>query len=244
MDILNCTWEIANLGKNTIEILVDTTDSFNSAKFEGFDAEYIVVKVPTGKVDYCLGLPKLGFALIESQFRISKFFSSFDFENPLIRSFNKKTTFSVVQTKADLEVILNRMTPMMFRSDRICLDPMFGPIVGLKRYKNWMISEFDGENSTIIGIINRGILVGFSMFRTKNDICDVLLGGIFEDFQNKGLGFLTPISPVLYMTQNGQNCRLIETSISSNNFSVIEFYNYLNYKLDKITNIFVKHQNT
>lgn len=242
MNIVNCTWELVNIGKITKEVRISSEDVFNSNDFIGIDCEYLVVKVPAGKVDYRLGLPKIGFAQIESQFYISKSFSNYDFDDPIIRSFNKKTSFCVIESKDQLQMILESMTPMMFSTDRICLDPQFGPKVGLRRYRNWITSEFENNKSIIVSVVNRGIPVGFSMFRIKNGICDVLLGGIYEEYQNRGIGFLTPIAPALYLYQNKIPCTKLETSISSNNYPVIEIYNYLGYKLNQITNVFIRHR--
>lgn len=242
MKINKCPWELDNIGRSTLEVNVDIDDVFNLKDFTGFDSQYIVVKVPTGKPDFRLGLPMIGFCQIESQFRISKLFSSFEFENPLIRSLSRKVSFCQVTSEEQLISILNKMTPHMFTSDRISVDPFFGPEIGLRRYRNWMRTEFKSGSSIIIELMVKGESIGFSMFRIKNDVCSILLGGIFENYQNRGLGMLTPVSPALYLHQMNNRCRLMETSISSNNFPVIEFYNYLNYKIDSIINVFIKHQ--
>lgn len=241
MIITDCFWEFDNLGLKTISFDVESDDVFNKDCFNTPEYEYLVARIPAGKADFIFGLPEIGFVQVESQFSISKTFSSIDFSNALISSLEKKTDFKEIKTIDDLEHIFAKMTKNMFTTDRISLDPKMGSEMAMKRYQNWMKTELTQKNLTILQVFSRGINVGFSMFKIKNDKCFVYLGGIYEDYQKMGIGLLTPLSPALYMRKNNISCRLLETQISSNNYPVIELYNFLGYKLDKITNVFVKH---
>lgn len=241
MIITDCFWEFENLGLKTISFDADIDDVFNKDCFNTTVYEYLVARIPAGKADFIFGLPEIGFVQVESQFSISKTFSSIDFSNALIKSLEKKIDFKEIETIDDLGHIFEKMTKNMFTTDRICLDPKMGPEMALKRYKNWMKTELKEKNLIILQVNIRGINVGFSMFKIKGDKCFVYLGGIYEDYQKMGIGLLTPLSPAFYMRKNNITCRLLETQISSNNYPVIELYNYLGYKLDKVTNVFVKH---
>lgn len=241
MKITDCFWEYDNFGLKTISFDAGIDDVFYKDSFKALGYEYIVALIPVGKADFIFGLPEIGFVQVESQLSISKTFSSIDFSNALIRSLEKKTDFKEIVTADDLEHVFEKMTKNMFTTDRICLDPKMGPEMALKRYQNWMKTELERKKFTIIQVCIRGINVGFSMFKLEGDKCFVYLGGIYEDYQKMGIGLLTPISPALYMRKNNISCRLLETQISSNNYPVIELYNFLGYKLDKVTNVFVKH---
>lgn len=242
MKITNCPWELENIGRSTTEIVVEHEDIFCPSLFERKDCQYLVVKVPAGKMDYILGLQSAGFTQIESQFKLSKLTSSFNFDDVFIKSFAKKTEILKIQSNDELQSILDMMTPGMFSTDRISVDPSFGKEIGVKRYKNWVTAEYLSGNCNIVSIRYKGQLVGISMFRVNNSSCDVLLGGLFEQYQNVGLGFLTPLAPILYFRDKLSSVLKFETSVSSNNFPVIEFYNYLNYKIENIYCVFVKHR--
>ena len=63
MKITNCFWEQVNIGKRTVEITVEATDSFSldmlNNACNGYD--YLVVKVPMNKPSFNFGLSNMGF---------------------------------------------------------------------------------------------------------------------------------------------------------------------------------------
>ena len=70
---------------------------------------------------------------------------------------------------------------------------------------------------------------------------NVLLGGIYERYQNNGIGILTACGPILFSKSHDLNPYQEITSVSSNNFPVLQFYNYLDFTISKMSYVLVKH---
>ena len=243
MDIVNCFWEERNLGVKTVEISISPKDFFNEediVKIED-EYEYVVIKVPMNHPKYNFGLTKLGYTLIETQLGISKTYKTFDFNDRFIKRLITQISESVIDSEEDLEEILSKITPDMFTTDRIYLDDHFSSDSSCNRYKNWMRTEFQVNTGIIKKMYYKDINVGFTLSREKDGVIKALLGGIFKDYQSLGLGILTPAFHFITANNSNKPFEKMVTSISSNNFPVIELYNYLGFKLYQMTYVYIKH---
>jgi len=242
MKLINCTWEVANIGKKTLEIECTPNDVFDKTAINQVldDYEYVVVKVPTGNIGFMLGLPDIGFKFIETQIKLSKSVQSFNYEDKLVRFFGKRTTIQEISDEESLQRVLSSMTPGMFTTDRIHLDPKLGPTVGLRRYRNWVNTEWH-RGTHLIEIVFNGIPIGFSLLRMEEKSIHGLLGGIYEPYQGMGVGLLTVMNAFIYRKQEKLTYTDFKTSISSNNLPVLELYNYLNFKIDGLHYVYIKH---
>lgn len=242
MKKIDCVWEKKNIGSKVLEFTVEETDRFSCSQFNGFDNyDYQVVKVPAGKADYCFGLSSLGFSFIEGQLKISKTMQSFNLNDKVVKLYSRGASFSMVSSKGEFDEILSRITPQMFSTDRITLDPIYGSEIGCRRYKNWMTTEFENHTSQFMQVFYKGVLVAYIMFRMKDLIMDSLLGGTFHDVKIPGLGLLAIFAPFVYFNQIGKPFKRFETSISTNNMPVRKIYNMFDFKLDKEYYVFVRH---
>ena len=241
MKITECYWELKNLDSHVVEVSIEKNDTFDASKFSFPDKDYVVVKVPVGDTAFNFGLSALNYVMIESQLSMSKALKCYPFEDRLVKYVSSKTELVDVSTHDELQEILDEMTVDMFSTDRIYLDPHFGPKMSMRRYRNWMQDEFEQGTSQICKVVEEGAVIGFFMFKMECNVCDGLLGGIFEKYQNGPYGILTPVSPALYLQRNNIACKILKTHISSNNMPVLTLYNYLGYKIDQITNVFIKH---
>jgi len=243
MRFIDCTWEIANIGHRTCEISYEIGEEFNKVelleKTQSF--EYIVVKVPMNHPVINIGLAGLGFVLIETQINISKKFKDFNFNDRLVKQLYPHVTEQIVSTEGELDVVLNRMTPNMFSTDRIYLDPYFSPETSRNRYANWVKTEFLKGSSDLKRIMYNGEDIGFFMSREHEGVLDGLLGGIYEGRQSEGLGFLTACSCFISAYKNNNPFKKVFTAISSNNVPMWQIYDYLQFKIDKMNYVFVKH---
>lgn len=244
MNIIDCFWEVKNLNRKTIEICLCKDDVFDSNEINNITTgyEYIVAKVPQGKMDYIYGLQNIGFKYIESQIKLSKKYKDFNFNDKLLKLISYKTNFKIIETQEELFSVINSMTEGMFSTDRISLDIEFGPKFSLLRYKNWILDEYSKGTSKIAYIIYDGVKVGFIMFRINKNNIQGMLGGIYEEYQDVGLGILTPSAIFMLCKKFEFNVIKGYTSISSNNQPVLQLYNYFNFKVDNLQYVFVKHQ--
>lgn len=243
MNVTNCTWEIDNIGVNTAEISIDSIDNFNVNELLNLEEsyKYIVVKTSVNQFELSSLLSNYGYHYIESQFYISKKFKSFNCEDRLIKPLFSLVSFEKIKSKDILEDTLLKITPGMFSTDRIAIDPYFGMEKSRNRYVNWMRTEFEKKEAAFIKFIYDKKEVGVGVYKIKDNILKGLIGGVFEIYQDEGLGILTPSAPFLSALKGGDQFKKMVTCISSNNMPVIQFYNYLGFKMDGIKYVFVKH---
>lgn len=244
MKWVDCIWEIESIGKRTCEITYDGNDDFNISVLKNLiqDFEYIVVKVPVNNSLINMELADMGFSFIETQMNISKRYKDFPFDDRLVKQIYPKAFSRKIEKQQELDDIIKRMTPNMFSTDRIYLDPYFSKGKSCVRYQNWIRSEFEKDTSIITKIIYEGKNVGFGMGRQTEDGTNYgLLGGIYEEYQSEGLGLMTTSIGFIDAHKENKPFKVMRTSISSNNVPVLQFYNYLNFKIDRMVYVFVKH---
>ena len=242
MDVKNCYWEVANLGKKTVEVDIARTDTFYSGSFLSLDNEYDyhVVKIPMNKLDFVQGLTQLGYSLIETQINILTRPNEFDFKDKLIRAIIDDVDFTLCKNAYDFQDIVSRIEPGMFSTDRVSLDPYFGMEIGMKRYVNWMNTEFKNQTSTIIKIFYKGEHVGFGMFRDGGRISMGFLSGIYSDV-DAPIGILTSTYLPIFCKKYHKRMGVVKSSISSNNIPVFNICNYFRYKIKDMRYVFIKH---
>lgn len=243
MDIVNCFWEEKNLGVKTVEITISPNDSFDEegiVKIEN-EYDYVVIKVPMNHSDYNFGLTKLGYTLIETQLGISKTYNTFDFNDRFIKRLIPHISESVIDSEEDFEEVVSKITPNMFTTDRIYLDKYFSSDSSCNRYQNWMRTEFQANTGIIKKINYKDINVGYTLSREEDGVIRALLGGIFKDYQSLGIGILTPAFHFITAKNCNRPFEKMVTSISSNNFPVLELYNYLGFRIYQMTYVFIKH---
>ena len=245
MKLTDCVWELENLGRRVCEIIVEADDIFDEneiiEKTKAFD--YVVIKVGMACPAFNFGLTQLGFTMVETQLNISKKFKDFNFEDRLVKRLLPHVDIKIVTSYKDLDGIINRITPDMFSTDRIYLDPRFEKSSSMIRYSNWIRTEFQRNTSIIKEILYDGVAIGFDMQRENNGIVSGLLGGIYEGEQAAGYGLLTASSRFLSAKTKESPFVKMRTSISSNNIPMLQIYNYLHFIIDNMTYVFVKHNN-
>lgn len=243
MKIIDCKWELANIGKRVQEIDIEEMDSFEKDGLPQFDDTFdmIVIKSPANKIEYNIEVSKRGAFFIETQFELSKTFKTFNFEDRFVKSFMDKTHFIDVLEEKDLNLILDNLPPSMFTTDRVSLDPNLGPELGTKRYKNWMRNCFYNKTASFFCDYYKDELVGYVMYKQENGVFDGMLGGLFNGAANPSLGLLTPAALPMYAKKKKIPTTLIETTVSSNNLPVLRLYEYCGFSIKTIKYVFVKH---
>lgn len=246
MKVVDCFWELQNLGCRTVEITIENGDIFSPETIcvSTRDYDYAVIKVPMNMIDFNRGVSDLGFFLMEMQMNISKTYKSFNFDDRLIRQVYPHLSERIIGSKEELENIVSRITPDMFSTDRIYLDSNFPKQSSRNRYVNWMKTEFEKGTSIITEFSYDDQNVGFTMYReTEPGIRYGFLGGVYEEFQSMGLGVATAAIGLITAHKTHKPFKKVHTAISSNNIPMMQIYNYLQYKIDSMTYVYVKHFN-
>lgn len=243
MKAVNCFWEERNIGKKTIEISIEREDCFEREVIEHqiLGYEYAVVKVPMNMPSFNFGLSILGFSCIESQMKVGISLKDFDFAK--VAHFYPVVSYKIVDNQEDFASVLSCIEPGMFSTDRISLDLNYGVKVGCQRYINWLTAEYENKKSKLVKVLKNGEHVGFMLIRMEGDTIELLLNGLYKPYQGKGLGLITPASPMMFVKKNSLQIAKEITNISSNNIPVVKLYNRLQFQLLSQTYVFVKHIN-
>ncbi len=241
MKIIDCYWEKRNLGCNSVEISIERNDKFKIEDFHFIkDYNYVVAKVPVNKLDFNFGLSDLGFSIVELQMDMYASLKTFNFEEKNIQRIIPYLSFKEVCTPDGVNSLLSKITPGMFSTDRISLDTKFGYEIGCIRYKNWIRDEFEKGTAKIINLFYKNNHVAFAMFRQDQNIKG-LVGGLFSDYQNDGIGLITPCLLILYAKTNNLYIKKVINPISSNNKAVWDLYEYFGFVPKNPHYVLVKH---
>lgn len=241
MRIIDCFWEKENIGATAFEVEIEKNDPFSSDFLHEVPAcDYLAVKVPAGMTAFNWYLGKQGFTLTETQIKYSMQIGDFDYDDRFIRRILPRVSYRIVKDLAEAEDITARIGTDMFLTDRISLDPAFGPELGCRRYCNYLLNSVRSGQNEVIGVYFDNLLVGFEMYSMEGDTCLGKLGGIFPDIQVPGLGFLVTCSPLLF-TAERYGARKFVADVSSNNMPIVSLYEYLHFRMEGLTYVFAKH---
>ena len=233
MNVINCSWELANLDRRVVELSLYNHEIIDKEAFSKLecDYDYIVVKTQTNELVQYKDLSAMGYSFVESQITVRKDFENLENKSDFISSNVKDLYESMkcirVTNEKDLNHVLVSMTKGMFVTDRIYLDDSFEKRYSLQRYRNWTRTEFF-RGTQLYNIIYGGVDVGFLLFKLFDARMNVLLWGLYEQFQHHGFGNLVPLS-VYYINDKIEHFKSFETKVSSNNKGIIDKLNHLGF---------------
>jgi len=242
MKITEAFWENKNLGKKTVEMIIESRDSVSEIKsaISRNEFDYSVAKISNQNSNALRFLQNNGFMFIESQlsFVLNARSATLDKFNHV----GENIDFLKLNSEDDLDIVLDNITGETFSTDRIALDPEFGLRVANQRYKNWISNEFGKDGIDLFRISENNTTVGFIMAKNSNNgEINLLLGGIFSKFQGGGYGFNIVYQPIKHYLSEGKT--ILKTKVSSNNMEIIKFYISMGYRIEKIDYILIKHKN-
>lgn len=231
MNLRNAYWEKRNLNLNVLEVEFDdndTVEDINKLKYNDF--EYIVIKVPIGKLDIIHKLEDINFRFLETQFELMNEVQEGRIFKQTHLEILKNTYYKEILHKDELDNLLANLDKYMFETDRISLDPIFNKKISAVRYKNWVMDEFKNKDSRICNLIYNDANIGFFIIKLNEEKADSLLAGLYDKYRNKGLGIATVQNPIEYCVEN-HNIRKITTRISSNNLKSLKVHVECGYKI-------------
>lgn len=230
MEIINATWEKRNFNMDAFEInltkkdLKDFDAVLKKIDEQNFKNAYVVIKMPVGNLKALHKLEDLGYRFLETQFHLVQHFEPKldDYKN-LIENSNDEITLEFVPKEREAwERVIKKITPGMFDTDRVSLDPELGEEIACKRYQNWCMDLFEKPNSRLVVRKINGVEFGFGLdiIDEKTGTVDGILGGIFAEFKGSGLG-----SVYLNDTNKLNNIKTsTKTSVSSNNLNIFKIH--------------------
>lgn len=240
MKIIDCPWELANLNCCVAEISVSAEEVIDPAAIRDLESkyDYLVLKIQAGKMTNNIIASELGFALAETQMALIKAKRDWDFEaDQLTKRLLKQLSVERIETEKDFEELMSSITEDMYSTDRIYLDPEFGPKYSVRRYKNWTRTEWE-RGALLYKHFFRGRYVGYSLCKKQGDELVCLLAGCFEQYQKTGIGLWIPLVPELLPNMEYTK---YTTHVSTNNIPVWQMYNHQKYVVGGFDYVFVKH---
>lgn len=239
MIIVDAFWEKRNLGKSSVEINIEKSDSVDDLRqLNNIEANYQVIKLPTSRVDLVLSVQSFGFKFVEMMYSCRHDLAVPTLSSPLARMALAFTYTDATDT--DVEIIREHIYEGMFETDRVAIDPAFGINKAATRYLGWM-DDLIKQSAKVIILRYRNKPVGFFVLKLSGIRCDALIGGIFKEKIGAGFGFMLNYFEIIYAKELG--CNELWGAFSSNNGPVFGINTQLGYKICPSHYVFVKHNN-
>jgi hypothetical protein len=240
MKIVNAVWEKRNLGVSCNEITIETSDTISNIQENilNLETEYTVVKVPTDKPEISLYLQEKDYIHMETVVNcVNKA------ELPKLNSIQQRIVSAVTYDEMnsnDLEILFSEVKNGMFETDRVSIDKYFTQEQSNTRYSGWINDELK-FGSKIYKLVYKESAVGFFILKDKKDKTFVaVLGGIYKQYQSHGFGFCMNYYEIREVIK--QKAKKIFNTFSTNNRGATSIHFTMNYNIDSIYNIYIKHK--
>ncbi len=227
MKIIEATWEKRNLGYDAYEIELDRKDlrDFGAVCQEirnrNFTNAYVVIKMPVGDLKALHALEDDGFRFMEAQLSLVDHFTPIESEAQQQNQIENVERVILPKQKEEWERVILKITPGMFDTDRISLDPKLGTEVSCKRYQNWCRDLFNKPNTqmSVMKVDGQEVCLSVESYDAEKNATDSILGGVFEEFKGCGYG-------VLMMYGHSQDTSIVKTAVSTNNLPVLKAHQH------------------
>ena len=243
MKITHAVWEQKNLGVNAYEILLDAEDlpealARAEARLVAEGAEYLVVKTPVNCSDLLFGLPRLGYAFVETVFSVS--IKRSEYHMPaLIARFDRGLTVLERTAPAELARVYDLIRAGVFVSDRVSIDPAFTLTQSGNRYANWLDSMLE-KGGKLYEVLQGDKPIGFFVItRVDETTVDPVLMGLYDEQNDRGMGAL--LHKKTLDTCFTWDCDKLHSTIVSNNAKVLRVYVNAGATIADTRYTYVKH---
>lgn len=239
MKIIDAIWEKRNLGVSTAEIEIEECDSLEDIKekINGVNSQYVVAKVPSGKLDIMFWLEQQGFNFVECSIHVTH-----SLQNMELSPIQKRIEASVTHEKMaeeDLEQLFYEVRKGLFSTDRVSLDKTFTKEQATNRYVGWINDEIS-RGCEMFKLIYKDKNIGFFAFKeVEEGVFYPFLAGMYEEYQKTGLGAIFNYKPM--KEAKSRNGKKISTYISTNNSNTVRMHVLNGFEFGDIKYIYVKH---
>lgn len=237
MKVIDAFWDTRSLGVKTVEINVSDEDTITEIDeaLGNIDAEYVVIKVPSGLSDITMHVQSKGFAFIEDLISVEHDLHEVSRSRILQRMYDSMTYH--VMDEDDIQFLYDEVRKGMFSTDRISLDPKFGPEIAARRYVNWLKDLVENE-AVPYSLMYRDDREGFIILRDNKDgTYTSVLGAAYEKYRKSGLGIVQKEQEIV----KGLGGKKVLTAVSSNNAAQVRALISNGYITTHIEHVFVKH---
>lgn len=243
MTTTHAVWELDNLGVNAYEIALDASDTPEAlareeARIRAEGAEYIVLKTPVDCPQWLFSLCRMGYDYVETVFHVMIRRDEYHMPASIAR-FDRGLEVAERTGQADRERICGLIRRGVFRSDRVSIDPAFGPQKGGNRYANWLESML-ARGGYLYEVLCMGKPIGFFVICRKDEnTVDPVLMGMYDEDGDRGMGAL--LHKKTLDTCFTHDCRRLTSTIVSNNAKVLRVYVNAGATITDTLYTYVKH---
>jgi len=243
MKTTHAVWELENIGVNAYEIALDASDTPEMLEAEekriiAQGAEYIVVKTPVNCQQLIFGLPKLGYSFVEMVFHVMIRRDEYHMPDMIAR-FDRGLDVVQLTEEAEKERVYALIRKGVFRSDRVSIDPAFGPVKGGNRYANWLKGMID-RGGFLYEVVKGDKPIGFFVICRKDEnTVDPVLMGMYDEANDRGMGAL--LHKKTMDTCFTHACKRLTSTIVSNNAKVLHVYVNAGATITDTLYTYVKH---
>ncbi len=237
MKIVNAIWEKRNFGFDAYEVCLTKDDCGDIEKIlsdlgeEQYKNAYMTLKLPIGNLVALHKLEDAGFRFMETQFRMKCDIAHYETPVKLSGIENEIHLQEVHKDLKSWQLVTDMITDGMFHTDRIYLDDIFEWGTSAKRYKNWIMDMLAVPNVNLNLYTLHDEFVGFDMQQLDMDkmLVEGVLGGIFENYLNEGLGIFMFDTLLRYVQSKG--IKKLYTCVSSNNINIVRQNIFFGYEI-------------
>jgi len=237
--IVDAVWERRNLGVTCAEITLESKDTdadIRSALAE-LRVEYLVVRVPAGRVDLTFCLSRMGCSFIETIIHVTRRIDGLQLSG-VQKRLAEAVTYAPMQ-ESDIQNLWCEIRKGMHDSDRISLDPYFERSQAGERYIGWIQDEV-ARGADVYKLVFKSQSIGyFTMKDLGEGTYWPFLAGMYESHRNSGLGFNIVYKSMCEVAARGG--KLVSTYISTNNDRAIRLHVNMDFRFEEVTYVFIKH---
>lgn len=240
MRVIDAVWERRNMGISCVEINVERGESAQELEsvLATIIADYIVVKIPTCKMELSEMLTQKGFCFTETIFSLEKQLGKCP-PHGAEREKGNRMTYCLNLDESKKRVI-DEIRMGMYTTDRISIDKHFTSKQTADRYIGMLGDELC-RGAELMEYCFDGKPFGFSCFRqVAAGRYYQALTGLYSIYRGKGLGFALAYLPECELLKRG--AEKLTTGVSTNNEASLKVHLRNGFLPIETTYVYVRHK--
>lgn len=239
MEIRETPWEQRNLGvASSVEFFVSSEKSDEELEPIWNDTHaYQVLNIDAGNVVALLKAQAQGFHLIESKLTLTRSLSDISLPD-LFKRYEKVLGYHYGDPEEIEHMLRIVRSGEMFLTDRVALDPVFGPKIAGQRYAFWAEDVLNSGGIAVMTMY-KDTPIGFEIYSENEGKCTNIIGGVYPEHANSSLGFAPLYTELLDQSRRGN--RKVTTCVSSNNPSAFKLHELLGFQLSSMAYSLIRH---
>lgn len=241
MRIKEAPWEQRNLNVIGCEFYVERDESWNSVRESVLchPAEYKVIHIESGNTYALTGAQSDGFVFVEMNIQLRAELSDITIPK-IFERFIPHISYEFADKQKIEEILSVVESGTMFTTDKVSVDPYFGPKMAGRRYSLWSMDVIKSGAKMLLAKY-KGTIVGFDILvEHEKNIVEAFLGGVLPEFANRGFGFL----PVYLISKAAKELgyKRIITGVSSNNLPILKIHEMFGFMIADTSYALIKHE--